>query len=731
MADDLQALNLQLQQQLSELQDQFDRLKQEKEDLEISLETMTEHADEFEQQLIATHNNLEQQVVERTRELAEKNQLLKQEIHERERVEEAQRNSLIFLKTLIGSISSPIYYKDLNGKYLGCNTAFENYLGYKEIDIIGKTDSHFFPPDLAQKIIAKDQALLNSQELQSYEATLTYADQTLRECIINKTIFKNADDEVVGIVGMMIDISERKQAEEALRQAKEAAEEANQAKSAFLANMSHELRTPLNAIIGYSEILQEDMTDLGCEELVADTQKIYAAGKHLLGLINDVLDISKIEAGKMDVYNELFDLTAIIKDVIATVAPLINNKENTLELVAKSTLGEVYSDLTKLRQILFNLLSNAAKFTDHGKIQLIVERYTITEKEWVQLTVQDSGIGMTEEQISKLFQPFTQADMSTTRKYGGTGLGLTITQRFVIMMGGEIKVASQAGQGSTFTVILPVIAQDSHDHEHSLSDLLEKRLNNITTPAQGSVILVIDDDSVVQELLQNYLNKQGYQVALASNGHDGIELAHKLKPQAITLDVMMPGVDGWMVLNQLKKDPELSRIPVIIVSFIEDKSIGYSLGASEYLSKPVDRDQLNRVLKKFLDTQNKSSQLILLVEDDQMTRNMLGTMLRKAGWQVQLAENGIMALQHLTTVVPDLIISDLMMPEMDGFEFVSQVKNNAIWRQIPVVILTAKDLTQAERNQLNTQVARIFQKGNYQREELLQEVHQCLLNLMS
>jgi CheY-like chemotaxis protein/anti-sigma regulatory factor (Ser/Thr protein kinase) len=447
-------------------------------------------------------------------------------------------------------------------------------------------------------------------------------------------------------------------------------------------------------------------------------------------LINDVLDISKIEAGKMDVYNELFDLTNTIKDVIATVSPLINHKENTLELVTTQALGEIYSDLTKLRQILFNLLSNAAKFTEKGKIELIIKRYTSLEQEWVQITVQDSGIGMTEEQINKLFQPFTQADMSTTRKYGGTGLGLTITQRFVTMMGGEIKVASRAGAGSTFTVILPAIAEDEHEQERSLSDLLEKRLNKITAPAQGSVVLVIDDDSVVQELLQNYLNKQGYQVALANNGHEGIELARKLKPQAITLDVMMPGVDGWMVLNQLKKDPELSRIPVIIVSFIEDKSIGYSLGAAEYLSKPVDREQLNRVLKKFLDTQNKGSQLILLVEDDQMTRNMLGTMLRKAGWQVQLAENGTMALQHLTTVMPDLIISDLMMPEMDGFELVDRIKSNILWKQIPVVILTAKDLTQAERNHLNAQVARIFQKGNYQREELLQEVHQCLLNLM-
>ncbi len=728
MTEDLHAQNLQLQQQIKTLQTQLECVTREKEDLEISLDTMTEHADEFEQQLIAARNNLEQQVLERTHELAEKNVLLKQEIQERERVEDAQRNSVIFLKTLICSISSPIYYKDIEGKYIGCNTAFEQYLGIREIDIIGRTADDLFSIDMANKIKHKDEEIILTQQLQSYESTLIYADKSEHDCIINKTVFKNAEGEVVGIVGMMIDITERKQAEQALRQAKEAAEEANQAKSAFLANMSHELRTPLNAIIGYSEILQEDMADVGCEELVPDTQKIYAAGKHLLGLINDVLDISKIEAGKMDIYNEVFNLSTMIREVVATVEPLIKNKDNQLELIALDNVGDIYSDLTKVRQILFNLLSNAAKFTEKGIIQLTVERFKIDEQDWVRFTVNDNGIGMTELQISKLFQPFTQADMSTTRKYGGTGLGLTITQRFANMMGGSITVDSHYRQGSTFCVSLPALAEDQENSD--LSSLLKTGLKEAqSSSTHGNVVLVIDDDAVVRELLQNYLNKQGYQVALADNGNDGLALAREIKPQAITLDVMMPGVDGWMVLNSLKKDPELSKIPVIVVSFIEDKSIGYSLGAAEYLTKPIDREQLNHVLKKFLDAENKGSQVILVVEDDQITRNMIATMLRKSGWQVQLAENGVDALQHLQTIIPDLIISDLMMPEMDGFELVSKVKASDKWRGIPVVILTAKDLTQSDRGLLNDKVARIFQKGNYQRDELLREVHQCLVNL--
>ncbi|OUD15296.1 response regulator [Thioflexithrix psekupsensis] len=737
MTDNLHAENLQLREQLAAITLQLRQAQQEKQDLEISLETMTEHADEFEQQLVEARDNLEQQVLDRTQELAEKNQLLKQEIHERERIEEAQRNSLIFLKTLICSISSPIYYKDLNGYYMGCNTAFEQYLGMKEADIVGRNATHLFPPEVAADICTKDQVVFQTQELQSYETTLIYADKSRHDCIVNKTVFKNSEGQVVGLVGMMVDISERKQTEQALRTAKEAAEEANQAKSAFLANMSHELRTPLNAIIGYSEILKEDMTEMACEDLTPDIDKIHNAGKHLLGLINDVLDISKIEAGKMDIYNEHFDLTKIVKDVVQTVVPLIQSKNNKLMFETVGQIGEIYSDLTKIRQILFNLLSNAAKFTENGMIHLTITRYALEARDWVQMTVHDQGIGMTEEQVNKLFQPFTQADMSTTRKYGGTGLGLTITQRFATMMGGYIRVQSEYGKGSTFTVALPALAAEHTENKENQT--LAHRLSQI--PPQDSetttdhvlisnrLVLVIDDDAVVRELLQNYLNKQGYQVALADNGQNGLALARELKPHAITLDVMMPGVDGWMVLNALKKDPELTKIPVIVVSFIEDKSIGYSLGAAEYLTKPIDREELNQVLKKFLDVNDKGSQLILVVEDDHVTRNMIATMLRKAGWQIQTAENGVEALKYLALTSPDLIISDLMMPEMDGFEFISTIKNTEVWRKIPVVVLTAKDLTPQDRDVLNNKVERIFQKGQYQRDELLFEIHQCLLNL--
>ncbi|AUI67960.1 response regulator [Beggiatoa leptomitoformis] len=716
-------LVLALRQEIAELNQQLLKLAQEKQDLEISLETTTDHADEFERQLLDVRNSLETQVTERTHELAENNARLQREIQERKRIEAVQRNSLLFLQTLLNSISNPIFFKNIEGMYLGCNRAFEQCLGLSEAQIVGHTASDLYSPEIAEEFQQRETELFASTEgKHSYETIMHFADGEAHNVLLNQTTFRSSDGVVAGLVGIIIDITSHKRAEEALRLAKEAAEEANKAKSAFLANMSHELRTPLNAIIGYSEILQEDMPDLGCGELVPDVQKIYAAGKHLLGLINDVLDISKIEAGKMDVYTETFDLTLVISEVVSTIEPLIQTKSNKLDLCcdAAEILGDMHADLTKVRQMLFNLLSNAAKFTEHGTITLTVRRQT-EEKDWIIFAVTDQGIGMTPEQISKLFQPFTQADSSTTRKYGGTGLGLTITKRFAEMMGGDIHVKSEYGIGSTFTIKLPAYVVKE-------ANRILAGTNDDVNSTKGDTILVIDDDSVVRELLQNFLCKLGYQVVTASTGEQGLKLAKELKPHAITLDVMMPGMDGWMVLTAIKKDVELINIPVIIVSLIEDKSIGYALGASEYLTKPINRDELSHVLRKYLDKDEKS-QHIMLVEDDPVTREMIGSVLKKTGWDIQTAENGRIALEYLPFKQPDLIITDLMMPEMDGFEFVAKLRENPAWRAIPVVVLTAKDITQEDRLLLNHRVEKIFQKSNYQIEELLTELSDCLARL--
>ncbi|MEN6628203.1 MAG: ATP-binding protein, partial [Sulfuricella sp.] len=333
--------------------------------------------------------------------------------------------------------------------------------------------------------------------------------------------------------------------------AQEAAEQANRSKSIFLANMSHELRTPLNAIIGYSEMLQEEAAEIGEESLTADLQKIHSAGKHLLGLINDILDLSKIEAGKMGLYLEEFDVSSMVEDVCTTIRPLIAKNANKLEINQQGHLGEMRSDLTKVRQMLFNLLSNASKFTEDGTITLSLERISEAAGDRLIFTVADNGIGMTEEQMGRLFQAFTQADASTTRKYGGTGLGLTITRRFCEMMGGSIDVRSDHGKGSIFTINLPALLADQKQDAPVVQENFR-----ITDCSEGScTVLVIDDDPATCEMMQRFLGEDGFHVVTASTGDEGLALARNLKPCAITLDVIMPSMDGWAVLGALKNDP--------------------------------------------------------------------------------------------------------------------------------------------------------------------------------
>jgi len=495
-------------------------------------------------------------------------------------------------------------------------------------------------------------------------------------------------------------------------------EVANRHKSEFLANMSHELRTPLNAIIGYSEMLEEEAADLDQKTFIPDLQKINGAGKHLMSLISNILDLSKIEAGKMDLYLEDFEIIPMIKEVIATVKPLIEKNANTLQLHCADGLGQMRSDVTKLRQMLFNLFSNASKFTERGTITLRVDRESVNGTQWVSFSVSDTGIGMTPEQTSKLFQAFTQADSSTTRKYGGTGLGLAISQKFCRLMGGEITIESAQGQGSTFRVRLPVSVVESKD------DVLPRSQETGSTTAQVSegapTVLVIDDDPTVHDLVQRFLNKEGLNMIAARSGEEGVRLAKELHPAAITLDVLMPGMDGWAVLTELKADPALSEIPVIMLTIMDEKQMGYALGAADYLTKPIDWDRLAAILQRY-DCARPPCPL-LVVEDDPVMRDMLRRRLEKENWTVIEAENGRAALEQMTERQPDLILLDLMMPEMDGFQFLDEIRKRKDWHAIPVIVVTAKELSAQDRQRLNGSVEKILQKGAYSREELIREV---------
>ena len=526
-----------------------------------------------------------------------------------------------------------------------------------------------------------------------------------------------------------------------LASAKTAADEANQAKSTFLANMSHELRTPMNAIIGYSEMLQEEATDLEQESLIPDLQKIHGAGKHLLSLINGILDLSKVEAGKMTLYIEEFDVAELAHDVAATIHPLIAKNGNTLIVECPAGIGLMRADLTKVRQTLFNLLSNASKFTERGTITLSVKKvlgaqFSVpggTDREQplstehcepstLSFRVADTGIGITPEQMGRLFEAFSQADASTTRKFGGTGLGLAISRKFCQLMGGDITVESEPGQGTTFTVTLPATV------EEAAAELAAERSPAVKAAAgdRRATVLVIDDDPNVRDLMERSLAKDGYRVVTAADGARGLALAKELNPAVITLDVMMPGMDGWAVLTALKADPATAGIPVVMMTIVDDKNMGFALGAADYLTKPIDWPRLAGVLKKH--RRASTAQTVLLVEDDLNTRDLLRRSMEKDGWSVMEAENGRIGLERLTEGIPALILLDLMMPEMDGFGFMQELRKREDCRGVPVIVITAKDLTEDDRRRLNGEVARILQKGATSTDDLLSEIRSLIPN---
>jgi GAF domain-containing protein/CheY-like chemotaxis protein len=503
-------------------------------------------------------------------------------------------------------------------------------------------------------------------------------------------------------------------------------EAASQHKSQFLANMSHELRTPLNAIIGVTEMLQEDARDFKRTDEIEPLDRVLRAARHLLALINDILDLSKIEAGRMDLHLESFPLAPHIEDVVKTIEPLAAKNGNRIIVDCPAALGTIHADQTRFRQALLNLASNASKFTENGTITVGAQPQWLDGRDWIAIAVTDTGIGMTEEQMGRLFREFSQADASTTRKYGGTGLGLAISRHFCRMMGGDITVESKPGAGSTFTIRLPRIVQSGEAPvTRGRTEGRVAPVHPIAEEAEEPLILVVDDDATVRELVVRHLERAGFAAVAARGGREGLRLVRELRPAAVTLDIMMPDIDGWTVLAAIKGDPELAGIPVVLMSIVEQKNRGYALGAADYLVKPVDRSKLVETLRGIC---GASVGRALLVDDDEVVRRGVRQALEPIGWTVAEAENGLRAVESLTAARPDVIILDLMMPTMDGFEFLDELRRRPEWQDIPVVVITAKDLTDEDRDRLNGGVERIIQKSD--RDEMLRqlsrEIRRCV-----
>jgi signal transduction histidine kinase/CheY-like chemotaxis protein len=489
-------------------------------------------------------------------------------------------------------------------------------------------------------------------------------------------------------------------------------EMASQHKSQFLANMSHELRTPLNAIIGLTEMMVNNAARFGTEKAAEPLRRVHRAGTHLLGLINQVLDLSKIEAGKLELSPESVNLPTLVEEVADTSRPLAEQNKNRLTVEVAENLGPLIVDPMRLRQILLNLLSNACKFTKQGEVTLRV-RGVADGRNWTEFAVSDTGIGMTPEQQSRLFEEFTQADSSTARRYGGTGLGLAITRKLARMMGGDVTVTSEPGKGSVFTVRLP--GGDKAPVESS---------GELASSPGGDCVLVIDDDPTARELIGDHLRADGFSVVAAAGGLEGLKRAKELRPIAITLDVMMPDLDGWSVLAALRQDSELAEIPVIMVTILDEHRRGAALGAAGYLTKPVERERLQRLVGRYRASTRPTR--VLVVEDDQLQRDRIRGWLEGQQWLVQEAENGRAALALLHGYDPDVILLDLMMPEMDGFEVVAALQNEERWRDVPVIVITSLELDPKDRERLNSGVQTVLVKDSFRPADLVERIRRVV-----
>jgi diguanylate cyclase (GGDEF)-like protein len=710
-------------------------------------------ADEFNrmaEQLKESYSNLEQRVADRTRELAALN-LIASTVNESLDLNEILEDTLIkvleVMRVEAGSIRS------LNEEHRTlvlmtsqgipepyAQPAQEVNLGEQIAGRVAQSGKPILIENAAEDTRYREESRLVQMGFLSIACvpikskeritgTLTLASRVPR-------VFSAQDLQLLSSIGNQIGTAlENARLYEREQQMVKRLKEMDRFKSEFLSNVSHELRLPLTSILGFSELLLDQIPGSLTEDQEDYIKNMQSSGYHLLEIINNLLDLSKIKAGKMDLHVTEFKIKDLVENVKRTVTPLINKKQLILDTRVSGELPLVSADQSKVKQILLNLLSNAIKFTPSaGRITISAWANNMQERPCISISVADTGIGIRPEDQHRIFDEFKQLDGTYTREYPGTGLGLTITKRFVEMQGGSIWVESQQGKGSTFTLTLPTQVPTGKEEVAARALSVEAAADSSVVPTPSEVtkltessrptILVVEDDLRVSQLLTLYLTREGYQVEHALDGDEAIEKARALRPFAITLDIMLSKRDGWEVLQRLKLLQETKDIPVVIVSIIENRELGFSLGAADYFTKPIDRRALLESLKKYgLMTKVKKMPVnVLIIDDDPQILQLISATLEAEGFGViktQRAEEGIsLALE----IQPDLIILDLLMPEVNGFEALRQIKQHPTAKDIPVIISTAKELTSEDKQLLAGQIREVIKKGSSFLESLREEI---------
>ena len=632
---------------------------------------------------------------------------------------EVQRQRRYF-EALVFNSPTAIITTDLYGVCQTWNPSAEHLFGYTAQEALG----HDIDDLVAVLDDVHKEATRYKDQITSGDRVHAITRRTRKDSsLIDVELFAEpvvVENETIGTIAIYHDITELQRARLEAEEARSQAESASNAKSTFLANMSHELRTPLNAIIGFTRIVRRKGDESLPGKQLENLDKVLTSAEHLLELINTILDIAKIEAGRMEVQIETFSIEPLIDLCLFTIQPILQPGVELVQQV-EAGLPYIYTDQDKLKQILINLLSNAAKFTHQGQISLRSRR----QEENLIIEVSDTGIGIPTEKLETVFEEFQQADSSTTRRYGGTGLGLSISRHLAQLMGGDLTATSTKGEGSTFTLSIPLCYNAAQQSEHTQQFGLPKVSTN---PDSGKpVILAIDDNPDLADLLRQNLSEAGYQVVGALSAEAGLHKARELQPFAITLDILLPDKDGWQTLHELKTNPETRDIPVILLTIVDQKTLGYHLGAADYLLKPLDERAILTTLER-LAQKNCGAPLgrLLVVDDDPNVADIIRQLLENSACQIESAADGLAALEAIAKSPPDAILLDLMMPNMDGFGVLEHLRADPATHHIPVVVLTAKTLTQEEKKYLQTSMAAIIQKQGVSEEALLSELRSAL-----